>query len=63
MVSAQLNSNLKWWEVYNADATQAIGNLLSSIGSSAWCSVMTYGVRWWGWEGGSRGRGYRYTHR
>ena len=30
------------------DASRAIGKPLFSTGSSAWCSVMTYGVRWWG---------------
>ena len=41
----------------------ASGKLLYSTGSSAWCSVMTLrGEMEGGWEGGSRGRGYMYTH-
>ena len=47
------------------NATPAVGKLLyvDSIGGAAWCSVMTHGVGWSGWEGGFRGRGCMYTYR
>ena len=38
----------------------ASGKLLCNTGSSACALRGPRWVRWWGWEGGSRGRGYIY---
>ena len=40
---------------------RASGKMLPRTGGSAQGPVMARGVGW-GWEGGSRGRGYRYVH-
>ena len=50
-------TELSWWLKQGAS-----GKLLDSTGSSAWCSVLTRGVKWRSREGGSRGSRFMYTY-